>query len=623
MSLGHTISGMMTGTAEDNGFGNTRSGTVGAGARSGLGRRLGSDKAGDMDGGFGNGPGLGLGIGIGIGKPGSRQGFPRLGKTSLMDAPDYSVAEVNSTREDIRRIDKRLLVKIEDHHLWRKRAEMSGKMKAIVSAIVAQGTASILECNQSGLLAAAMEFARTEKSLSRLFDENLPALERGNLLSAIRNPALDAELHYLLHLAFAWRFNDSDIFRQAVDSMRSGYAGEKRPFHSFKEGQVVGPTRETGANSIGLMTANDLPRIRMNVNNFLLHTGCATIDLVGIARAQFTILLGKHLSPEIAAGLLSPMPLDGQKGSILGKKWKDLDSFPKLPEDDRRLPSTNRWLETITMEKIREISLSDMFTGKLYRPSFMFVRDDPELSAEFAKMQWMKALPEEDFPATSDGKPIARAIYRRFSSGNADWSEYFTLAAKSWASLHTKARAQRLLLLLVTEFSPLQEFGKFIEPLILDLSKRSPWDLYSLTLYCDIYRLSLVFQRKVDEQRLFNIMLDHLPGPPHGWSDFRDSAEHFILCLFLNGSPVRRFQLDQMAERTMRWLHHAVHKAMDEKMVDEILTLLSFLEVGTLADLVPENLEQHQFQERRRAVWMEHAQNFSSDTGFQEWVKNI
>jgi len=55
VSLGRTISGMMTGTAEDNGFGNTRSGTVGAGARSGLGRRLGSDIAGDMDGGFGNG----------------------------------------------------------------------------------------------------------------------------------------------------------------------------------------------------------------------------------------------------------------------------------------------------------------------------------------------------------------------------------------------------------------------------------------------------------------------------------------------------------------------------------------------------------------------------------------
>lgn len=586
----------------------------------GLGRNLAGMLTGTTIGDSGAGGGLGS-FGPGRGFGGSA--FPRLGKSSLMDSPDYSLAQVNNLRESLRQIDKRLLARIEDAPLWHKRAQLSAGIKARPSAVISEGTAAILEGNQAALLLAILQFAQVDPKLAPLMEGTLPARERGNLLATIRSPAFEAELHYALHLAFAWRFQDPDIFRQAIDSMRSGYAGEKRPFHVFRETQVVGPTREAGANSIGLMSAGDLPRIRMNVNNFLLRIGGGQVDLVAITRAQFRILLSTHLTGEIAAGLVSSMRSRDTPKGVLGRKWKDIDSFPNLPESERRLASTRRWFETITMEKIREISLSDMFTGQLYRPSFLFSRHDPELAAEISRVKWMNGLDDTDFPGVSDGKPLAQAIYKRFSKGNAEWSEYFRLAQGRRAGPHTKARAQRLLLLLVTEFGPLKEFEKYIEPLVLDLGEQSVWDLYSLTLYTDIYRLSLVFQRKVDEQRLFNFMLNRLPEPPHGWQDFRDAAEHFILCLFLNGSPVRRFQLDRMAERTMRWFDHAVNVARDEKMVDEILTLLSFLEVGTLADLVPENLEQHQFQERRRAIWMEHARQFASAHGFDEWRAQV
>ncbi len=551
----------------------------------------------------------------------SRGKGPMLGKVSLDNAPEVTPAQATGLRGQLQKLDKHLLAHVEDVAAWRQRAHLSASLKAWLSALVSEATAAILDQDQAALMDSVMQFAQTDPRFQPLAQASLPAVERGNLLAAIRSPSLDAELHYLLHLAYAWRFNDADIFRQAVDSMRTGYAAEQRAFHAFRENQVVTGTREAGANRIGLMTANDEPRIRMNVNNFLVRMGCGTVQLVALVRQQFRILLAAHLSPELANKLVSTIFLTDAAKSVAGRKAADLAAWPNLPEIERRSAATRRWWDTLTMEKIREISLNDMFTGSLSPPTSLCSRHDPEFAAELARVPWMNALDEQTFPPVSDGKPLAQAIYQRFSAGAPEWKDYFTLARQRTATLHTKARAQRLLLLMVTAFGPLKEFEALIEPLVIDLGRTAPWDLYNLTLYCDIYRLSLAFQRKIDEQRLFNALLARLPEPPHGWTDFRDAAEHFILCLFLNGSPVRRFQLDRMLERTMRWLDHAVYVARDEKMTDELLTLLSFLEVGTLADLVPENLEQHQFQERRRALWLEHARSFAADAGFADWVK--
>ncbi len=548
---------------------------------------------------------------------------PARGKVNLTGGPPLSETEATSARGELRKLDKHLLANIEDTAAWRRRAALSAGLKITTSALVGAATAAILDRDEGELLNTIMQFAETDPRYRSLLTPNLTSLKRGALLASIRNVHLDAEFHYLLHLAFAWRFRDADIFQQAIDAMRTGYAGSERTFHSFREGQVVTGARSERANRIGLMTPTDEPRIRMNVNNFLLRMGCASIQSVAIVRQQFRLLLAAHLTPELANKLVSPIAVEPAPDSLASRKKADLDSWPTLPEIERRTAATRRWFETITMEKIREISLDDMFTGSLYRPTFLFTRADPELAAELQRVPWMAELPESEFPAISDGKPLAEAIYRRYLARASDWSTYFQLALGRGATLHHKARAQRLLLLMVTRFGPQKEFEPLIEPLVIDLGRQSPWDLYNLTLYCDIYRLSLAFRRNVDEQRLFNALLARLPEPPHGWADFRDAAEHFILCLFLNGSQVRRFQLDRMLERTMRWLDQAVHVFRNETMVDEILTLLSFLEVGTLADLVPENIEQHQFQERRRTLWMDHARQFASGTGFQDWLQQV
>jgi hypothetical protein len=177
-------------------------------------------------------------------------------------------------------------------------------------------------------------------------------------------------------------------------------------------------------------------------------------------------------------------------------------------------------------------------------------------------------------------------------------------------------------LLMVATFGPRPDFEPYLGPLTLDIDTTEKWDMYTLTYFCDLYRLSLAYRRRIDEQRLFNLLLQQFPQPPHGWEHFSAAAEHFILCLFLNGSPVRRFQLDRMLERTLRWATHA-SKTNDPTMLDEALTILHFLEIGTLADLVPENIEQHQFQERRRTLWLDHARRLSDADGWQRWHSTI
>lgn len=224
-----------------------------------------------------------------------------------------------------------------------------------------------------------------------------------------------------------------------------------------------------------------------------------------------------------------------------------------------------------------------------------------------------------DFPESSDGKPIARAIYQRFSNNKSDWCDFFKQALK-WNDMSALAKSQRLLLLMVSEYGPHPDFARFIVPAQIDNDQRHGWDIYSLTMYCDMYRLSLTYRRPVDEQRLFNLLINRIPQPPRGWEDFRDSAEWIILCLLLTSSPVRRFQLDNLTARAMRWLQEAI-KNHDYTVFAETLTTLCFLGIGTLADLVPEKLEFHQLLEKRRVFWIQHAFSLSAkgEEAFKEW----
>ena len=72
----------------------------------------------------------------------------------------------------------------------------------------------------------------------------------------------------------------------------------------------------------------------------------------------------------------------------------------------------------------------------------------------------------------------------------------------------------------------------------------------------------------------------------------------------------------------MRWLQEAINKN-DYQVFAETLTILCFLGVGTLADLVPEKLEFHQLLEKRRVFWIQHAFALAGkgEKAFNEWVE--
>lgn len=281
------------------------------------------------------------------------------------------------------------------------------------------------------------------------------------------------------------------------------------------------------------------------------------------------------------------------------------------------------------MEKIRETPLRDFFTGDLYRAPFNFMRIEEEThnngilkdSGWLKGSNWLKSLGSQDFPEICDGKPIARAIYNRYSDGNPDWCGFFRQSLKT-DDFAMKAKAQRLLLLMVSEFGPQEAFADFIEPLQIAARNDEAWDIYRLTMYCDMYRLCLAYRRPIDEQRLFNMLINRIPQPPQGWKDFTGSVEWIIMCLLLTSSPVRRFQLDNLTGRALKWLNEGVEKKNAEVFA-ETLMILSFLSIGVLADLVPEKLEMHQLLEKRRVFWIQHAFGMASqgEKAFSAWQK--
>ena len=165
-----------------------------------------------------------------------------------------------------------------------------------------------------------------------------------------------------------------------------------------------------------------------------------------------------------------------------------INRWPDSAADSGLSQGVSRWLKLFSMEKIRETPLRDFFTGELYRPPFMFNRQEEETlpqgllkgSGWLSGRSWTQDLSLDDFPALCDGKPIARAIYRRFSEGQKDWSLFFSQALKT-DDFAMKAKAQRLLLLMVSEFGPHPAFAAFVEPLKVSLKIEGSWDIYRLT----------------------------------------------------------------------------------------------------------------------------------------------
>ncbi len=558
---------------------------------------------------------------------------------NLDDAPQISESEIAQLRLQIEETDRQLNNNPVAAELWRQRGELARRMRMKISALASTMNAAALSGDAGLLVDCADEFARQTPELAPILANQLSEIDKGKLLATIRSDRFSAEFHYALLLTYAGRFNDRDIFNQAIAGMKTAFAVDKRQFYSFNETRVAGGGGMNVENRVELLTLRDYPRINMNVRKFLLQVGCCrSYSAMDVTKAQLHKILSVNLDNETADRLVgrefsAPVtPISGAAWRIRGRPLTNVsmaDAFlsmirnwPEPVNQDNIEPAIARWLKLLAMDKIRETPLRDFFTGELYKPPFRFLRSE-ETTGRFGiikTMNWLGELSLDELPEDSDGKPFARAIYQRFSDGKTDWQDFFRLAP-GCGDMEALARSQRLLLLMVAEFGPHPEFARYLAPARIENDSRHGWDIYSLTMYCDMFRLSLAYRRPVDEQRLFNLLINRIPQPPNGWEDFRDSAEWIILCLLLTSSPVRRFQLDNLISRAMGWMQQAL-KRSDPEVFAETLTVLAFLSIGTLADLVPEKLEFHQLLEKRRVFWIQHAfaQASRGESAFADWL---
>ncbi|HNX74157.1 MAG TPA: hypothetical protein PLM07_02605 [Candidatus Rifleibacterium sp.] len=560
----------------------------------------------------------------------------------LDNVPMPGETEISSLQEQLLEIDRQLNSNATRADLWQQRSEISRRMRLKISALAAMMNAAVLQGNVELLVDCILQFCRDDAGSKALLQPSITEIEKGRLLSAIRGEKILTEFHYGLLLVFGARFNDMDIFQQAIAGMKTAFAGEKRDFCSFNESRVASGGGMNVENRVELLADKDYSRIEMNLRAFLRQVGCCTsLGGANAVRLQLMRMLLVHLKEPTVRNLFGRLtstqesPYSYQRfhesrttGLYLSDTFMNLiNRWPDSAADSGLSQGVSRWLKLFSMEKIRETPLRDFFTGELYRPPFMFNRQEEETlpqgllkgSGWLSGRSWTQDLSLDDFPALCDGKPIARAIYRRFSEGQKDWSLFFSQALKT-DDFAMKAKAQRLLLLMVSEFGPHPAFAAFVEPLKVSLKIEGSWDIYRLTMYCDLFRLCLAFRRPIDEQRLFDMLLGRLPRPPRGWEDFVGSAEWIIMCLLMTSSPKRRFQLDDLTNRALLWLSEA-DRNKNEEMFAGAMTVLSFLSIGILADLVPEKLEMHQLLEKRRVFWIQHAFALASqaEKGFAAW----
>ncbi|GAB4271577.1 MAG: hypothetical protein Kow0029_09420 [Candidatus Rifleibacteriota bacterium] len=553
---------------------------------------------------------------------------------NLADVPQPTESESSSLRLQLEQIDSQLLQNVAIAQLWEQRAEICRRMRLRVSAVASLMNAAIIKKDNEALAECIFEYCEIRPEFKAMSLETISEIEKGKLLAEIRKETINSEFAYVLLLAYAAKFDDFDIYQQAVSLMKTSFPGEKREFYGFNEIRGAAGGGMNVENRVELLTEDDFPRIKANVRKFLLQVGCGrSISCIDTAKLQLHRILAFHLSQDAADRLVSGVGVryDSVKGASVDQSnliGNSISSFrymikmwPAGLEVEGLSPAVARWQKLLVMDKIKETPLRDFFTGDLYKPPYLFYRTEEQNQNGLLSVKWIRELSEEHFPAVSDGKPIARAIYYRFADQNDDWDDYFKMAMKS-KDVMSVSKTQRLILLMVSEFGPHQAFARYIMPAVMINEHQSTWDIYSLTMYCDMYRLCLAYKKPIDEQRLFMKLVSCLPQPPHGWNAFSSSAEWVILCLLLSSSPARRFQLDNLIVRVMSWLYHA-ENTHNMQMYAESLTVFSFLCIGVLADLVPQKLELHQLLEKRKVLWFEHAFGLSArgEAAFREWQR--
>jgi hypothetical protein len=542
-------------------------------------------------------------------------------------------------------IDKQLITNPFNPKLWAERGEIALNMKIPYSYITASLTAGILSKDTPFLIKSALKYSSITTELKNLTALRVTEVERGRLLATIRNRAFTAETHYIFLLIYGVRFDDINIFSQAIEGMKTGFSADGRSFFEFNEARATSGTTSSTENRVELLSKKDLPRIRSNIAGFMRNVGgCSNIMALTAAKLQLRAMLTVHLDAETANELLgyinnNPDRPEYHQTSILSQDI--YASSQKVNQRIFNVPSkfceylmdwqhidvpmnatyeVKRWASLFTMEKIRETPLRDFFAGTMYTPPFYFdLKEETNRTGLLFHNKW---LADQITTDSSDGKELARLIYRRFVNGHSDWNNYFAFALK-YNSFKVKAQAQRILLLIVAEYGPHPDFVDYIEPLQISSKRGEIWDIYRITLYCDIFRLCLAYNIEIDQQRLFNTIVMRIPTPPKGWEDYANTAEWVVLCLLLTSSNGRRLQFDSLAQRSIRWLRVAAENENVEVFA-KALTILSFIQIGILADLVPEKLELHKTIEKRKVSWIQHASALSQNLQkeFEIWKKH-
>ncbi|MDJ0851945.1 MAG: hypothetical protein QNK04_26535 [Myxococcota bacterium] len=473
-----------------------------------------------------------------------------------------------AVRARIGELDADLGRDVRDAPRWRERARCSRQLGNARGGLVADLVASALESPRD--LEALAACHREHGTHPELFEAAEDEDVKGRLLAETRRPGLSAEESYTLQLCFAWRFRDADVLHTAVETMRGGFAGGRLAFHRFEDHdqRSLEPVDADEAPPLDVPEADEI-QLAQSIRRFRDGLSGTPKPIERIILKQLAVLLSANVKGGLPVDSVLDLPPTPDLGEPWATRWRQLEALPELPEDLAR--SRRLWLETAAMEGIRSARPEELFVGEVYRPAFTW--NFYEASQE---------LVETIFDDYSRGVPAWDAPLRPGS----DWID--------------RAKSQRLLLYLATRYGPLDDFASFV------LEPGTETDYYTTLMNCDIYRLSLLFGRRMDEDRFFEHIIERLPRPESASAhvDFRDLAENMLLCLFLSQPPGRNRFLEQLLHRTLEWLEQRGER---EEVVDELLGVISYLAAGYVDLSLTKAATRYRFYARLKALWMDHA----------------
>ncbi|WP_372365596.1 hypothetical protein [Candidatus Uabimicrobium sp. HlEnr_7] len=470
--------------------------------------------------------------------------------------------------EKLKEVDSLLVEDIANANLWQQRAQLSYDLGNVMCGVVAHLTSCIISNNHSALLSFLQKNSNArELDIPELFIDDHP---KGKILAKIRDCKMyKAELSYVLQLCFAHRFNDEDVRNNALAAMRIGYARTEYKFHIFEDfdksvEKVVQSSK---------IEEEELVAIKKKSLEFLSGLSDAKLEQRVVIERQFALVLQNNFGKEV-------LPLEDADPSSWMEEWQEilqyLQNYHSI-ETDKVDDTYKIWLEKLSLKDLKNTSFENIFTGDVYRPVFNF-----------------------DFKEKTTKE--VEVIYNDYANGGTGWRDQFSHKYTAFDN----AKNQRKLLYLITQYGPLPDFEDCIYDFVFG-------DIHfnTIIMNCDIYRLHLMYNKKINEREFFDEMLAIFPRPNSGYSliDFCDGMENVILCLFLSSYQKRDDIFMQIFDKILEWIDFY------PSYLTELLTLVAFLQIGIVYHKLPDSVCAYNFYARKKSLWMNHA-NYISQNGW-------